>query len=157
MKPRNFSNWLRKTKPKQTTGFTFIELVMVIVILAIVSVIVAPKFVSNSIFVARGFADQILSTLRYAQKTAIAQHQNVCVNLAASSLTLTMNATCSLTLNLADRQSNVLTAPAGVTLTSSAATITFNDLGQPSTGATITVSGATTVITVEMETGYVHQ
>jgi hypothetical protein len=65
-----------------------------------------------------------------------------------------MDAACSSALNLADGQ---ITAPTGITLTSSAATITFNALGKPSTGATITVSGATTVITVETETGYVHQ
>lgn len=142
---------------KPSIGFTLIELVMVIVILSILSVVVLPKFWDNSAFQARGFADQVLATLRYAQKSAIAQHQNVCVNLAATSVTLTINATCSLPFYLPDRQSNSLNAPSGITLTTTAAALTFDALGRASTAATITISGITPSITVEAETGYVHQ
>jgi MSHA pilin protein MshC len=157
MKPKDSSIRLVANKPKQSTGFTLIELVMVIVILAIISVVVAPRFADNSTFKARGFADQVLATLRFAQKTAIAQHQNVCVALTASTLTLKIDASCATNLMLPDRQSNVLTAPSGISLSSTVSSLTFNALGQANSGVTITVSGITIPITVEAETGYVHQ
>jgi MSHA pilin protein MshC len=148
-------------KLKQSTGFTLIELVMVIVILSILSITVIPKFFDNSVFQARGFADQVLATLRYAQKTAIAQHRLVCVILTATSVTLTIansnsDTSCSLALNLPDRANNVLIAPSGITL-NPATIISFNALGQANTSASITISGVATAITVEAETGYVHQ
>lgn len=156
MKQKN-ANMKMRANPDQSSGFTLVELVMVIVILSILSVVVMPKFWDNSIFQARGFADQVLATLRYAQKSAIAQHQNVCVNLAATGLTLTINATCSAALNLPATQSNTLTAPSGISLTTTAASLTFDALGRANTAATVTISGVTASITVEAETGYVHQ
>ena len=148
-------------KFKLSTGFTLIELVMVIVILSILSIIAIPKFFDNSVFQARGFADQVLATLRYAQKTAIAQHRLVCVNLTSTTLTLTIaanngNTSCSLAVNLPDRASNTLTAPSGITL-NPATSLNFNALGQVNAPANITISGVATAITVEAETGYVHQ
>ena len=144
--------------PKQSSGFTLIELVMVIVILSILSIVILPKFGDNSVFQARGFADQVLAALRYAQKSAIAQHQNVCVNLTATSLTLTIdNSACSTNLNLPDRQTNSLIAPSGISLTTTATSLTFDALGRANTSASLTVSGVTPSITVEAETGYVHQ
>lgn len=141
-----------------STGFTVIELVMVILMLSILSVVVMSKFWDNSTFQARGFADQVLSTLRYAQKSAIAQHQNVCVNLTATAITLKIvgGLPCTTDLNLPGTQSNSLTAPSGITL-NPAMSLTFDALGRAGTTAIITVSGVTPAITVEAETGYVHQ
>ncbi len=143
--------------PKRSIGFSLVELIMVMVILGILSAIALPKFFDNSIFQSRGFADQVLATLRYAQKAAIAQHQNVCVNLDATTITLTIDATCSTNLNLPDRQSNSLTAPTDISLIAAPSAFTFDALGRASTAATITISGVDTAITVEAETGYVHQ
>jgi MSHA pilin protein MshC len=144
------------SKSKRSIGFTLIELVMVLVILSIIGITVAPRFSDNAVFQARGFADQVLATLRYAQKTAIAQHQNVCVTLSATTVTLTIDATCSTDLNLPDRQNNILTAPTDVTLSPAPITLIFDALGR-ATAATITVSGVALPITVVAETGYVYQ
>ena len=54
-------------------GFTLIEMIMVIVILGVLAVFVAPRMMGTSDFYARGFHDETLGYLRYAQKTAIAQ------------------------------------------------------------------------------------
>lgn len=149
-------------KLKRSTGFTLIELVMVIVILSILSITAAPKFFDNSVFQARGFADQVLATLRYAQKTAIAQHRLVCVDLTADNTViltianLNSDTSCSSTLNLPNRADNTLTAPSGITL-NPATTLNFDALGRANTTANITISGIATAISVEAETGYVHQ
>ncbi len=139
-------------KLKQSIGFSLIELVMVLIILSIIGITVAPKFFDNSIFQARGFADQVLATLRYAQKIAIAQHQNVCVSLTSTTVTL-KDAACAALLTLPNGQ---VTAPTDVTLSPAPIILTFNALGQ-ATAASITVSGVATPITVVAETGYVYQ
>ena len=148
-------------KFKQSTGFTTIELVMVIVILGILSVTIAPTFFDNAVFQARGFSDQLSATLRYAQKAAIAQHRLVCVDLTTTSITLTIatlntDSSCSLALNLPDRTGNTLTAPSGITLNPATA-FNFDALGRASSAVTISISGISNAISVEAETGYVHQ
>ena len=60
-------------------GFTLIELVMVLVLAGVLAVFAAPRLFSTGDFNARGFQDETLSLLRYAQKAAIAQRRTVCV------------------------------------------------------------------------------
>lgn len=161
--------------PKQR-GFTLMELITVIVIVGILSVAALPRFFDRDMFDSRGFHDQVISTLRYAQKAAVAQHRYVCVTFAANSVALTwgVNATCA---------GGGLTMPSGgtgvtnanVTITAPAAgNISFDCLGRPrQTGnalatcvpgnhvdvlaaiQTVGISGATD-ISIEPETGYVH-
>jgi prepilin-type N-terminal cleavage/methylation domain-containing protein len=69
-------------------GFTLIEMIMTLVIVGILAVVVAPRFLGTSVFQSRGFADQVQATLRYAQKEAIAQHRNVCVAMTSNSISL---------------------------------------------------------------------
>jgi MSHA pilin protein MshC len=65
------------------------ELITVIVILGLLAAVAAPRFFDLSSFTQRGSHDQVLASLRYAQKEAIAQHGFVCVAFAANSVTLT--------------------------------------------------------------------
>ena len=155
------------TKLKQSMGFTLIELIMVMVILGILSAIAVPRFAGNSVFQSRGFADQVLATLRYAQKAAIAQHRLVCVSLSnatTATVTLTIasldsatNCTVVVPLTIPDQTNNILTAPTDITLTTTAAVFTFDALGKANTAVTLTIPEVDNAITVEAETGYVHQ
>lgn len=65
-------------------GFTLIELVMVIVLLGVLSVYAAPRVLNTTDFHARGFHEETLALIRYAQKTAVAQRRTVCVTLTAA-------------------------------------------------------------------------
>ena len=53
-------------------GFTFIELLIVIVILGFISVIVSPKFLQKSEFDEYLFQQDVMSSVRYAQRLAVA-------------------------------------------------------------------------------------
>lgn len=68
----------------RSRGFTLVELIMVLVLLGILAVFIAPKFSDPSTFTARGFHDETIAILRYAQKTAIAERRTVCVTIAGT-------------------------------------------------------------------------
>lgn len=143
-------------------GFTLVELVMTIVIIGIISAVAIPRFFATDIFQSRGFADQVQASLRYAQKSAIAQRRNVCVVMTASDVTLTIasvsgaTSACDTNLVLPGQATNKISTPSATITLSPAVTINFDALGRTVTTRTITISGATNNIVVEAETGYVH-
>jgi len=144
----------------RTRGFTLVELVTVIVILGILAVVAAPRFFDRNVFDSRGFYDQVIASLRYAQKAAIAQHRFVCAAVTTNSITLTINAVASCPggdlASPSGGTTYVVLAPSGVTI-SPVATFYFDALGRPGAAPSpFTVSGYATPITVEAETGYVH-
>lgn len=139
-------------------GFTLVELITVMVIVGILAVAVLPRFFDKNTFDARGFHDQVISTVRYAQKVAIAQHRFVCVDTStiANTISLSQGTTNACGTPLASLSSTgnfSIPAPSGVTLT--AANFNFDALGKPSASSCIAVSGNNT-IKVEAETGFVH-
>lgn len=127
-------------------GFTLVELITVMVIVGILAVSVLPRFFTVSEFEDRGSADQVKSMLRFAQKTAIAQHRAISVVISGGAAT----PNCTTTLVGAS-----LTCQVKSGITAGAGTYTFNALGQRTSGAGSITVGGTSVI-IEAETGYVH-
>ena len=142
-------------------GFTLVELITVLVLVGILAVVAIPRFFDRNTFDSRGFYDQVISTLRYAQKAAVAQHRFVCVAFASNSVSLTYGAsdTCGSDLTSPTGLTPYkVTAPSGVNFTAPSAGTTFNfdALGRASAAQSIIVSGYSTPISVEAGTGYVH-
>lgn len=70
--------------PASSTGFTLIELVVVMTIAAILAVVAAPKFFDQNVFTQRGYADELAAALRYAQKAAVNTGCPARINLTAT-------------------------------------------------------------------------
>ena len=140
-------------------GFTLIELIMVMVMLGVLAVFAAPRIFNSDDFYARGFHDETLGLLRYAQKTAVAQRRTVCVNLNPTGVTLHIFAsnpatgTCASAMTLNPPN----TPRAGTGLVGTPSAFQFTPLGSTDQSVAVAIAIAnSTGITVEAETGYVH-
>ena len=143
-------------------GFTLVELIVTMIVVGILAVAVIPRFADRSGFDARGFHDGVLSVLRYAQKSAVAQRRPVCVTFGAGSVTLRIASTWG---GACDKS---LTGPNGVTPYALAAPATSGFVAQPadfsflpsggaSAGQVINVTGMpASPIIVVAATGYVY-
>lgn len=146
-------------------GFTLVELIVSIVLISILAAVVLPKWNASTGFEERAFRDEVLSALRYAQKSAIAARRMVCVTFSGDGLTVNVAA------NFADVNCDAggaLKGPDGANLIVSAhgkasfvgvpTAFYFTPAGRASATSVISVNGlpAALAITVEKETGYVH-
>lgn len=148
-------------------GFTLVELVVVIALMGILVAIAAPRFASGDIFETRGDAGLLSSTLRYAQKTAIAQRKPVFVihaDAIPDVVKLCFDAACNqAVISPETRAAYVFTSSKNVDVSSSNAGLGFDGLGRaiPDQAASYTVvnrknNAQTVTINVEANTGYIH-
>ena len=148
-------------------GFTQVELIVVIAITGLLAAVAMPRFVGIDTFASRGFYDEGMETVRYAQKTAIAWRTQVFVCVTGSSIAAAAAAGCATPLTHPTTGASLLsTAPSGVSLTP--VNFRFDGIGRlldnaGNPSATITVTVTSTIagdparqIVVEAETGYVH-
>lgn len=140
---------------RSVRGYSLAELVIVIVITAIMAALAIPLFNQPQID-ATWYHEQVRAGVRHAQRTAVAQRRQVFVLVEAGPrLALCYADPCGARVTeLATGNVFVLNAPSGVALSISASPLSFNGLGQPSSGATVNVGGK--LVTVNAETGYVQ-
>ena len=144
--------------PRSDRGYTLAELVIVLVVAGIITAIAIPMFNQPQIDAA-WYHEQVRSAVRHAQRTAVAQRRAVFVVVEAgpTRLSLCYASGCGAGTRLTQpgsADSFEIAAPAGVALAISASPLSFNGLGQPSSGATVTVGART--VTINAETGYVQ-
>ena len=150
---------------RRSRGFTLVELVLVIVMLGIISFVASGRISDRDQVNARGFADQVASTLRFAQKAAIAQRRNVYVNIDTTNrrvrACLDTSSSCATPISSPAGGALDITGATAVTLTSGTAQFYFDALGRPSFSSSVTLTasanGSTFNVIVETDSGYVRR
>ncbi len=146
---------------KRQRGFTLIELIMVIVLIAILSASALPRFFNRSGFEQRAFFDDTLNAVRFAKKQAVASGCRIQVVFSATSYSLLHEDSCdSNTFNnaLAVLEPNDTIAytgsQSGIAISATHTSTTFNALGQADASNQISIGSRT--INIAAETGFVY-
>lgn len=145
-------------------GFSLIELIVVIILMAILVGVAAPRFFGSGAFEAPAFAHELASAARYAQKLAVVSGCPVSLTVSATGYALlqpqetTPVCTGALTMTLPARhpatgEDFAATVPAGVSVDGSLGTVQFGANGVPGAGASYTVGGLT--VSIAAGSGYV--
>ena len=139
-------------------GYSLVELVLVIVILATIGMLAGPRFFDNDAFDERGYYDELASALRYAQKVAVASGCRVAVDITVNTYALSQQAPLgghcdpadagfpvAVRLSTGDTVSGI--APAGI-VTAPAISLVYDALGRTNfaTNRTLLVGSRTLVI-----------
>jgi MSHA pilin protein MshC len=148
-----------------------VELIMVVALVGVVGVFVVPKLQSALGMRDGAWHDEVLSTMRYAQKSSVAHRRLVCASVGATSISLTIATTnpasaCGATsltgmdgsaVFASSSNSGAATAvsPVGVIYFQPDGRVTSDGPGNTSATRTISMSGADNV-TVNGETGHVE-
>jgi len=146
------------------TGFSLVELIVVIVVMAILIGIAAPRFFGQGDFEGPAFAQELASAARYAQKIAVVSGCPVNLVVTASGYSLfkpqDTNPKCSGALAMtlpvvhpATGDPFAASTPAGVTIGGTLGTVQFAASGLPDAAASFTVG--TQAVTITAGSGYV--
>jgi len=146
-------------------GFTVVELVVVIVIIAVLGAIAGPRFFNNSTFDERAYYDEFVSALRYAQKVAVASGCSVQVDITATTYSLMQQTLLSGHCDVTDSSFPVPvllstgevmngSAPGAITV-APAITIVYGPLGRTNLAANQVLTLGGRVVTIQAESGLV--
>ena len=143
---------------RSQTGFTLVELVLVIVLLGILSAIILPNLTRSGVD-GRNFFDRALNSIRYAQKLAIAQRRDVYVCIGANSLAVGFVTGCAAPAS--DPGGGLINvSETAVSITPTPLEFNFDARGGVLAQHNIVVSvpdtGDSYTLRVERNTGYVH-
>lgn len=146
----------------KNTGFTLVELIVVILIIGILSISIAPRFFTISSYEERRALDELLTALRHTQQMAMNRGGNIRLVLTANDFTVELTDGTQLRSPDGSRHSTCVTPICykksfeGVSASIlPAGPIIYDGLGKPNTGFTILIGSKQ--IQIEAETGYAHQ
>jgi prepilin-type N-terminal cleavage/methylation domain-containing protein len=150
---------------RRIDGFTLIELVACIVIMAVLAAIAGPHFFGSQPFTERGYAHEIAAALRSARQVAVASACEVQVTIdpltgyealqrAAAGNTCSPAGAWTTPVTLSDGNLLANAPPSGATV-ASATTIIFGAQGQVTSGAPPPVSVGAFNVTVDQTSGFV--
>jgi len=146
--------------PRFSKGFTLIELIAMMVIISILATSVIGSYDNFNRW--QDINEQVLdmvNTLRQARDYCMAANENFYLSVDTGADTYTLEyKTDSNALNLPGKNSNVFTMPGYVDFTASTVgtDLTFNILGEPANGATITINTGERVINIVSPTGHIY-
>ena len=141
-------------------GFTLIELIAMMVIISILATSVIGSYDNFNRW--QDINEQVLdmvNTLRQARDYCMAANEYFELSVDTGADTYTFDyKTDSNALNLPGKNSNVFTMPGYVDFTASTVgtDLTFNILGEPANGATITINTGERVINIVSPTGHIY-
>jgi len=149
-------------------GFSLIELIVVMVVMAILVGIAAPRFFGRGDFEGPAFAQELGSAARYAQKLAVISGCPVELTVTATGYALHQPdppalgvAPCTGALTMAafvkhpgTGENFASTVPVGVTIAGTLGTTRFDAAGVPNAAASFTVAGQ--AVTITAGSGYVQ-
>lgn len=152
---------LRRACPAR--GYTLIELVTVITLVAILAAVAGPRFFDTSVFRERGYADELAGAIRYSQKIAVASGCSVLFTATtggyqASQQTASGNhcdpaaSTWPNVVMNADGQQVLGFVPSGVT--TSAFSLTFAADGLLASGGGVNIPVGSRTLAISAVSGY---
>jgi MSHA pilin protein MshC len=136
----------------RSSGFSLIELIVVMVVMAVLVGLAVPRFFGQGEFEGPAFAQELGSAARYAQKLAVVSGCPVNLTVSAGGYALfqaqATTPACSGTLTMtlpvrhpATGEAFAATVPTGVAIGGSLGTVQFSAAGVPSAAATFTIAG----------------
>lgn len=151
------------------SGFSLIELIAVILLLGILSVFALGRLSNSDQFAVKGFFDDTVNAVRFAQKLAVSTGCDVQVNMTAAGYQLRRSSTCAandfagatgvVVDNPANRSNLYQNLTTGFSV-SPATSIVFNARGVLDSGSnvtyTVTGGGTNFAFTVFGQTGLVN-
>jgi MSHA pilin protein MshC len=152
-------------------GFTLPELITVMVVIGILSAVALPRMMDNRVLTGSVFRADVVSALRYAQKSAVSHRRLVCATFTTpTTVTLTIASAnpagaCNTALSAPDgspyksKDASIQASgyPAGgVLYFQTVGTITSDGAGTTVFSGNIAVTGQAAPVRVDGATGYVE-
>lgn len=144
--------------PVFPSGFTLVELVVVILLVGIISFVAMPRFFKTSGFTERNAAEEILTAFRYAQQLAMSRGGDIQVVVNGNNYRVQeVGPPVVIVANPNGSGDYNVNLPGGIIATNT--TITFNNLGRPNPNnrTDIAIAGGAYTVRIEQETGYAHR